>query len=172
MIENGFYKVKQEFIDLIKALGGQYKDVKERPIYCCMKDKYIDEIYWAIPTSDLSHRNKEQIKRINFFISLPERDIRSCWYHIGHTNRPAIYKISSCLPVVEKYIDSEYISQGSHLILAKQTDIRIIRRKLARILFAESKHPNKFEQHITSIKNYLTEEISVEKEAAATSETD
>jgi hypothetical protein len=56
--------------------------------------------------------------------------------------------------------------------LAKQSDIRIIRRKLARILFAESKHPNRFEQHITSIKNYLIKEISVEKEAAATSETD
>lgn len=72
-----------------------------------------------------------------------------------------------------KKLSSLYnISQGSHLILAKQSDIRIIRRKLARILFAESKHPNRFEQHITSIKNYLIKEISVEKEAAATSETD
>lgn len=51
MKENGFYLIKQDYIDLIKNLGGKYSDNKQRPIFCCIKDKYIDNLYWAIPTS-------------------------------------------------------------------------------------------------------------------------
>jgi len=116
LLENGFYKVKQEFIDLIREIGGTYKDVKERPIFCCFEDKYIKELYWAIPTSDLSHRLPEQIVKINAWIKLPGEDIRSSYYHIGHTNKPALYRISNCFPITNKYIEGIYISQGIHLI--------------------------------------------------------
>lgn len=64
MIKNGFYKVKQEYIDLIRNLGGVYKDAKERPVYCCVEDKYIKDLFWAIPTSDLSHKTSDQLKKI------------------------------------------------------------------------------------------------------------
>lgn len=160
MIENGFYKVKQEFIDLIRELGGTYKDAKERPVFCCVEDKYVKGLYWAIPTSDLSHRNTEQIVKINAWVNLPGNDIRSAYYHIGHTNRPALYRISNCFPIVDEYIDGNYMSKGIHLKLGNKTEIGIIRKKLSRILFDESKHPNKYEQHITSIKTHLLEEIS------------
>ena len=52
MIENGFYKIKQEFVDLIIRLGGTYRDKKERPVFCCFEDKNIQDLFWAIPTSD------------------------------------------------------------------------------------------------------------------------
>lgn len=159
MIESGFYKVKQEFIDIIKELGGIYKDVKERPVFCCFEDKYIEELYWAIPTSDLSHRTPDQIAKINAWINLPGNDIRSNYYHIGHTNKPAIYRISNCFPIIEKYTEGIYISKGKHLILGDKVEIEIIRRKLSRIIFDENKHPDKYEQHITSIKTYLLNEI-------------
>ena len=32
MIENGFYKIKQEYIELIRDAGGVFKDAKERHI--------------------------------------------------------------------------------------------------------------------------------------------
>lgn len=171
MVENGFYKVTQEFIELIRKLGGTYKDAKERPIFCCIKDKFTDNLYWAIPTSDLSHRDDQQVRRIESLIALPDRDIRSSWYHIGHTNKPAIYRISSCFPITEKYIDGEYTSQGKHLMLANQADIAIIRRKLYRILLSEKRNPNKYEQHITVIEQFLVSELEFEKaqrEAAST----
>ena len=160
MLENGFYKIKQEFMDLIKSLGGIYQDAKDRPIFCCFEDKYSSGLYWAIPTSDLSHRSHQQIAKINAWVSLPSRDMRSNYYHIGHTNRPAIYRISNCFPVTDKYIDDVYISQGQHLVLADKTEIEIIRRKLARIIQDENKHPNKYEQHITATKEYLLVELS------------
>lgn len=171
MIENGFYKIKTQYLDLIERLGGTYRDNKERPVLCCIEDKYINGLFYAIPTSDLSHRNDHQIEKIERLVGLPDRDIRSSWYHIGHTNKPAIYKISNCLPLSNKYIDCEYISKGKHLILADKKEIAIIRRKLARILFAESKNHNKFEQHITDIRNYVVGEMEIQQaqqEAAPT----
>ena len=43
MISNGLYIIKQEYIDLVKKLGGNFddKDASKRPIYCCVEDKYI-----------------------------------------------------------------------------------------------------------------------------------
>ncbi len=70
MIENGFYKVTQSYIDLIFSTSGVYKDNKARPILCCMQDKYFKEIYWAIPTSDYEHRNPKQIEKIENTVRL------------------------------------------------------------------------------------------------------
>ena len=118
MLENGFYKIKQEYIDLIHELGGVYKDAKARPIFCCFEDKYIKGLYWGIPTSDISHRTPEQVEKIKEYCSLDEKaDIRWAYYYIGKTNRPALYRISSAFPVIKEYIEEAYISQNQHLIL-------------------------------------------------------
>ena len=162
MVESGFYKIKDEYFELIAKLGGTYGDRKTRPIYCCMRDASHPYIYWGIPTSDVSHRTPKAMDRIKWFCALPGRDIRSCYYHIGKTNRPAIFKISSALPLSEKYVDGEYTSQGSHLILRDKTQIKQISRKLARILFDEKTHPDKYEQHMTSIKEYIIRETEVD----------
>lgn len=45
-------------------------------------------------------------------------------------------------------------------MLGSKKDIAVIRKKLKRVLLAESKNPNKYEQHITSIQNYLVAELS------------
>ena len=37
-----------------------------------------------------------------------------------------------------------------------------IRRKLSRILFDESRHPNKYEQHISSIYSFIAKDIEKE----------
>jgi hypothetical protein len=73
--------------------------------------------------------------------------------------RPAIFKVSNVLPVTETYIDGEYTSQGMHLVLRDKTQITEIERKLSRILFDEGRHPNKYEQHITSVYSYLNDEL-------------
>jgi hypothetical protein len=155
----GFYKLTQTYIELVGQLGGKYRDNKERPIYCCLQDRIHSNIYWAIPTSDVSHRTSEQYERIIKYCAFPERDIRSCFYHIGHTNRPAIFRISNVLPVTDKNIDSEYISMGTHLVLKNRIQISDITRKLSRILFDEQRHPNKYEQHISSIYNHIVKEL-------------
>lgn len=64
MVENGFYKIKPAFVELINHIGGKYADQKERPVFCCVEDAKIKSLYWAIPTSDLSHRSSVQIEKI------------------------------------------------------------------------------------------------------------
>jgi len=161
MIENGFYKIKQDFIDLINnQIGGCYQDTKLRPVFCCMEDKYIKGIFWGIPTSDLSHRTPDQIKKYESYCALDiNESIRASYYHLGFTNIPALYRISSCLPIIDKYIDEPYSSQGGQLFLKSRHDIEIIRKKLNRILLYERQRPNTFEQHITDIRDFLKSEL-------------
>lgn len=159
MIENGFYKVKQSYIELIWALGGTYRDAKERPVFCCIEDRHTKDLFWAIPTSDLAHRTPEQIKKVKTWCALDARDPRWAYYYIGHTNRPALYRVSSCFPIIDQYVDGPYTSQGAHLVLQNKKDIEIIRKKLSRILFAESRNPNGFEQHISAIQEKMVEEL-------------
>jgi hypothetical protein len=158
MIENGFYILKQEYIDLIHRLGGTYADNKKRPVFCCLQDKFVKGLYWAIPTSDWEHRTLEQRERYQRYCSLD--DFRSAYYFIGHTNRKAIYKISSCLPITDKYIENVYFSNGRQLVLETENDIKIIQKKLGMILGDEKRRPNHYEQHITDIQNYLISELS------------
>lgn len=160
MIENGFYTVKNEFIELIADLGGLYQDDKNRPVFCCFKDRFVSGLFWAIPTSDYFHRTVKQIEKAKRYSSLGNNDIRSAFYHIGETNRKAIYRISNCFPIIDKYVYSWYDDKdGKQLFLANKSDIAIIRKKLSRILFDESRKPNKYEQHITDIKNFLIKEL-------------
>ena len=159
MIENGLYVVKRELLEVIKSLGGDcdINNGDKRPVFCCLKDNKIEGLYWAIPTSDLSHRDNRQQQ---FYLSCSNKDLRSCYYHIAKTTKDALYKISSCYPITEKYIDHEFVSNGKHVIMCKQDDINEIRRKFKRILSMEFRKPNYFPQHITDIRNYLVEELN------------
>lgn len=162
MVENGLYVVKREILEIISSLGGDC-DINhgdKRPVFCCLKDNKVDGLYWAIPTSDIAHRKDKQKDFYQFCLSLPDSDLRSCYYHIAKTTKDALYKISSCYPIIEKYVDHEFISNNKHVIMKKKQDIIEIRRKMKRILSMESKRPNYFPQHITDLKCHLIAEIN------------
>ena len=161
MIEHGLYIVKQEYFNLVDSLGGDIDKVNgtKRPVYCCIKDTLIDGLYWAIPTSDLSHRSEEQKRKIQAYIALPEKDIRSSYYHIARTTRDAIFKVSSCYPITEKYIDHEYTTSGKHVVIRRAETVLALEKKIKKILSVESRKNNYFPQHITDIKNYLVSEL-------------
>lgn len=161
MREHGLYVIKKNFFSVISSLGGDcdMNNGTKRPVYCCIQDSKIDKLFWAIPTSDLSHRSAEQMQKIHKYISLPNDDMRSCYYHIGRTTRDAIYKISSCFPVTDKYIDHEFTTNGKHVIIQRKEFISEIDRKLKRILAFEAREPNYFKQRITDIKTFLINEL-------------
>ena len=157
MTEHCLFIVKQSFLDLLEKLGCEYDTEKgtKRPVYCCMKDAKVEGLYWAIPTSDLAHRTKEQIAKYNEYISKDKSDLRSCYYHIGKTTKPALFKISSCFPITEEYVDHEYTSCGKVVVLRNREVLAELERKLRKILAFESTKPNYFPQHITDIRNAL-----------------
>ena len=161
MIENGFYILDKSYAELIKRFSGEFDDPKTRPIYCCIEDRNVKGLYWLIPTRDLSHRTPQQIQQ---YIDLSQvRDIRQAYYHIGHTTKPAIFKISKVLPVTDKYISHEYKMQGCHLIMQGKKQIAEIKEKLQRILSYEALHPDRLEQKITTVKNFLCNELLQER---------
>ena len=162
MVEHGFYIIKEEYTSVAKSLGGDFDFVKagKRPVYCCIRDSQVSDLYWMISTSDISHRSNEQLEKFNRFIGLPDDDLRSCYYHIGKTTRPAVFKISSCYPVIEKYVDHEFVSCGKHVIMRRAETVKEIERKLKRILAFEFRRPNYFPQHITDLKAEMLRQLS------------
>lgn len=159
MTEHCLFVLKPSFLDLLKKLNCAFDFEKgsKRPVFCCLKDEKIENLYWAIPTSDLAHRTEEQIKKYNEFISKDKSDLRSCYYHIGKTTKLALFKISSCFPITDEYVDHEYTSCQKVVVLRNKTLLSELERKLRRILAFESTRPNYFPQHITDIKNALTD---------------
>ena len=161
MVEHGLYILKSDFFNLVVSLGGDC-DIEgggRRPVYCCIKDNEVDGLYWAIPTSNISHRNIKQIEKYNRYSMLDDDDLRSCYYHRTKTTVESIYRISSCFPLTEKYVDHKFTSKGVHVVLQRKKDIVEIDRKLKRILSFEFRKNNYFPQRISDIRNYLIAEL-------------
>lgn len=159
MKESGIYIIKEEYFRRFKKMGSQFKDNKsgKRPTFCCMQDKFIREIFWAIPTSEITER--KNMNRIEMYVKSKTASLKSSFYHVGMTNKPCVFCISSCFPIIERYIDKEYIVGGKHLIINNKEQNDAIKKKLRRILNAERLNPNRFEQKITLIKEELVKEI-------------
>ncbi|MCL2860065.1 MAG: hypothetical protein FWF46_05830 [Oscillospiraceae bacterium] len=159
MIENGVYIIKQEYFTEFEKLGCRFKDNKSgnRPTFCCLKDKYIEELFWAIPTSRITM--DKNMKRIEYYINMPRSTVASSYYHIGHTNIPCVFCISSTFPVIDRYVEREYTVNGQHLIINDELQSAQIKKKLGTILQAENKFPNRFEQRITYIQEILKKQI-------------
>ncbi len=164
MVEKGIYYASPELSELIVSLGGQWNDIKHRPIVCLIKSTENDNLYWAIPMGKLNHRNEKQIERLNTFLSLPDNDIRSCYYHIGRTTSKSIFFISDAIPITDKYISEKHTgADNQHYVIKNKNLIFELERKLKRILSDENSRPNKYRQHITSVKKYLLEELNFAK---------
>lgn len=159
MKQGFFYIIKDEFFDKFAEMGCKFKYNKNnsRPTYCCFEDINHKGLFWAIPTGSIENKN---LNRINAYISCDEKDIRSCYYHIGYTNRKAIFYISSAFPITDRYIQREYTTNGTPLELKRLKMQEDIRRKLLKIITYENRFPNNLETHITTIKTVLLNELN------------
>lgn len=160
MIERGLYYPTVEFSDMIRSVGGTWNDTKHRPIVCLIKSSEDDNLYWAIPMGKFNHRDIKQQERLKRYLSLPERDIRSCYYHIGRTTTQSIFFISDAIPITDKYIAEVHVgADKKHYVIKNPNLIKELERKLFRILSIENSQNNKFRQHITDVKKYLLAEL-------------
>lgn len=158
-MQSGFYYIiKDEFFQRFSASGSTFKYNKgnSRPTFCCFEDHIYPGIFWAIPTGTVDGKN---ITRIKQYMEYDEKDIRRCFYHIGYTNRKAIFYISSAFPVTENYILREYTTNGVPLEMKRQNLKQEIQKKLLKILTYENNNPNVLEPRITDIKNSLLQDL-------------
>ncbi len=161
MQEHGIYFATKEFYQLIRNLGSQWDDIKTRPIICLLKSKESPQLYWAIPMGNWNHRNQSAKSRITSYLNLDSSNIQSCFYHVGKSNISSIFFISDVIPITDKYIKQEYLNKYNQkiYIIKNHKLLSELEQKLNRILFWEEKHPNYFRQHITTLKNYLLNEL-------------
>ena len=161
MVERGLYYASAAFSEMICSLGGEWNDKKHRPIVCLIKSSENDNLYWAIPMGKLNHRDEAQQKRLELYLNLPEKDIRSCYYHIGRTTAKSIFFVSDAIPITDKYIDSVHTgADNNHFIIKNPNLIAELERKLKRVLSVENSNRNHFRQHITDVKEHLLKELS------------
>ncbi len=171
MQENAVYFGKSDFYNLVRILGGKWADSKERPVVCLMKLSENDDICWAIPVGNFNHRTPDAKKRIEKYMNYNERDIRSCYYHIGKIDVvTSIFFISDVVPITDKYIEREYLGVYTKklYVIKNKRLLSELQRKVKRVLAWENSNPNRFRQHISDIKNHLLEELQAEQEAAVT----
>lgn len=160
MVEKGLYYATDEFAQMIRSVGGTWNDTKHRPIVCLVKSKENDHLYWAIPMGKLNHRDEAQQNRLNFYLGLPERDIRSCYYHVGRTTTRSIFFISDAIPITDKYIERPHTGADDKPFVIKNPKLASeLERKLFRILSVENAQNNHFRQHITDVKQHLLDEL-------------
>ena len=131
MIARGLYYTNSDFKTMIQNVGGKW-----------------------------NHRTPEQQARINKYMSKPDSDIRSCFYHVGRTSAKSIFFISDAIPITEKYIDSIHVGgDGKHYIIKNAPLLKELERKLFRVLSSENANPNSFRQHIFDVKQHLLKEL-------------
>jgi hypothetical protein len=164
MRENAMYFGTNEIYKKIRSLGGVWNDSKERPLVCLIESTEIKGLFWAIPVGKWDHRDDAGKKRYLKFMSYPENDLRSCYYHLGNTTTKSIFFISDVIPITYKYIEREYTGYDNNLYIIKNHKlVQAITDKLLRILAFESSKENYFRQRITDIKRVLISELEKEK---------
>jgi hypothetical protein len=161
MNTNSLYILKSEYYDAIRTIGGNWNDVKDRPVVCLIQSSENKDLYWAIPMGNYNHRDSAGKARLDSYINLPKRDIRSCYYHIGRTTVKSIFFISRAIPVTTKYIEREYFGfDNLPYSISNPKLVEALTYKLNRILKYEYNKPNYFNQHITDMKNFLIQELN------------
>ena len=162
--KNGIYFISG-IKEIVLSVGGQFNDVKERPIVALMQSHEIPEIFWSIPVGDLSHRNQEQLNRIQKYLNYPKDDIRSCFYHIGNTNKKSLFFISDIFPINADYIDREYLSFNNQVhVIKNKTLISALNEKTGRILSYEQSKITQtgkfyFRQNIFGVYSKVKEQL-------------
>ena len=154
--ERGIYYATDDFYEMIRSLGGDCGNPNHRPIVCLVKSVEHPELYWAIPMGALKHRSPAAVSRINKYMSFPENDIRSCFYHVGRTTNKSIFFISDTFPIVSEYILEEHLDiNRKHYIIKNNVLISELERKLFRIIAYENANANHFRQRIKDLKTHL-----------------
>ena len=169
IVANGVYFLKRELYDVIHSVDGICSDKKERPVIALVPSLDNDKIFWAIPMGDLSHRTDEQVERLKSFIDRPDKDIRSCFYHIGNTDKKSIFFISDVIPVTDEYIQRPYLSCNRHVEIKNKKLIAELTRKISRILAYEKAYMAKenkphFRQNIYGIYNVLIGKLAEQEQ--------
>jgi hypothetical protein len=123
MVENGLYKINEKYYSdfphekHIQVKGG-------RPFYYSVTDNL--GIYWLIPLSLQVELYKGKIEIVE-----KKRGKGNCLaYHIGIiASQERVFRICNMLPIIDEYVEGEFVIDGTHYITRDAKLIREISRK-------------------------------------------
>ena len=93
----------------------------------------------VFPVGKVNHRDQQAMNRINSYMSKPNRDLRSCYYHLGRTTNRPIFFISDAIPITDKYILEEHKGSDNNPYVIKNPILsNALSYKLNRILNFEA----------------------------------
>ncbi len=160
IVERGFYWLDQKYFTALRNVGGEFTRKSERP-YLVFSDKDEKGLLWAIPASSWDARTEEQKAKYIAYCQSPSDEMRHNYYAIGETTRPALFRVSNIIPITDKYIEREFTVGYAHVVMKKPAMWEEIGDKARRILADEGRFPNKYEQHITSVKGFVLAERAI-----------
>ena len=113
------YFGKSEFYDVIRKIGGQWNDSKERPIVCLIKLSENDDIYWAIPISSKVEKYEKILNKK--LLKYKTYDGLEFGYVKG---RKAAFLLQNICPVKEEHIVEKYIDEITQEPIKIPNDVR------------------------------------------------
>lgn len=123
MVENGLYKVKDEYFTDFPNEKHMHNKAG-RPFYYAVKDK--TGIYWFVPLSSQVENFRRKIEAVEV-----KRGIGNCiQYHIGTIMGDLrVFRICDMLPITTRYVDEEFTMNGKPYIVKDKALVTAISRK-------------------------------------------
>lgn len=123
MVENGLYKIKNEyFLDFPHK--NHIHNKKGRPYYYVVKDSC--DIYWCIPLSSKVEAFRSKITTVE-----NKRGKGKCIsYHIGIIGgKERAFRICDMIPLTDNYIEGKFILNNNHYVVRDSKLVREIGQK-------------------------------------------
>jgi len=123
MVENGLYKINDKYyIDF--PHDNHIYNKAGRPFYYSVKDGY--GIYWLIPLSSQISVYRQKIEAVE-----SKRGKGNCLtYHIGTiASQEKVFRICNMIPIIDEYIEGEFLFNGHHYIAKDKKLIRAVSEK-------------------------------------------
>lgn len=154
--------LNDEFKELQKEWGVKNIDPKKRPHLLAIEDNQNRNLFWLIPIATKSHMSEKRIQNIEKMME-QKRSVKRNYFETATIDKREVYlKISSVLPVTDKYIYHNFTRANIPVKFNQQAKLKIIKNKLLRILSFENRNPDKLEQKITLTKERILAEDTLD----------
>ncbi len=131
LVNNGVYTLKDEFFKIHYDEFLSKNKGSGRPFYYVYKDKKLKDIYWLIP---MSSKVEKAINKIN--TQYGGNEDKCPFYVINTQQRNSVFLIGNAFPIIEKYIEGEFIETLTNkpLVIKDSKLIQKIERKTAKYI--------------------------------------
>ena len=128
MKKAGFYIIKDEFFEYVSDPYLKMNKSGNRPHYYCFKEM-SSEIYWMIPLSSKVEKYRKIIAKIIY----NKKPCDILYIVKLDDDRESVFLIQDMFPIVDKFIEREYMICGNHMVITSDKVKKCIEKKARKI---------------------------------------